>query len=204
MTQHYKKKSNHNIITSTYTGFFLWRRIIKLYKLDLFQDFVIVLPKGEEQITYYMLLYLNKVIERFELSKNNLVRMHITVLRRNELFFVLTDDEQIYKYAKYLCRRVNVSLIETKKMQAIIDSYCMFPFSNRLILGMTKKLQARGGQNALKTIGITQEEIVANGIYDLRIEKFNKKTRPRLPKMRDCDDDFCNYVKRNDLRLLYD
>lgn len=40
-----------------------------------------------------------------------------------------------------------------------------------------------------------------DGVYDLKIGKINRKTRPRIPKKIYKDPDFYNYVCQNDLRI---
>ncbi len=167
---------NNNAFYRAYKGYSLWRKIVRDNKIDLTQDFILVIPSGEEDIAYYSIKYINKLIESFEISKSKKYYEGYFIIRRNECFYIVTDDKKIADGARDICRRVTKTvLIDQEKIRMVIESYCFFPYTDRMILGTVNHLQARGGIASLADIGISEEEIVANGIYHLNLDNFKNE-----------------------------
>ena len=194
-----------NVLGQAVKGRALWKKIIAKNNINLEKDFVILVSKEEQQCSYYTLLYLNKIIEWLELRKNELEKHNIPVIRRNERFLVLTDDPDVLKYAKKISRRVTyVEFMKCEELDNIIKYYSIYPYTDRLLIGMYKDIPGRRGCEALLASKISIEELVANGIFDMKIKKFNKITRPKLPKEIGSDKEFYEFVAKNDLRMKKD
>lgn len=191
-----------NSLCDVIRGRYLWKKILHKYSIDMNMDFIIFLPQGDPQINYYVLLYLNKFIENLERRKTFLSSVGIPIIRRNEKFLILTNDIAAAQCAKVICRRVSQCVsFNITDLNKILSYYRLFPFTDRLIIGMLEGLPGRNGYNALIANGFTVEELVANGIYDFKISKFNRLTRPRVPDCRGISPDVRAFITSNDMRL---
>ena len=191
-----------DILKQALCGRKLWKKIISKNKVDLKYDFVVLVSKDDKQCAYYTLLYLNKFIEKLELRKNWLEKQNVPVIRRNEKFFVLTDDGNVEKYAKMLSRRVTkVEILKKEELDNVVTYYSVYPYTDRLLIGKYSGIAGRKGCEVLLKSKLSIEELVADGVYDLKIGKNNRKTRTRIPKKIYKDPDFYNYVCQNDLRI---
>lgn len=154
----------------------LWRLMRQKYSLDMNMDFVLLLPENQDECAYEVLRYLNCFIEQLERRKTHLAHMGIPIIRRNEKFLVLTDCEAIAQRAPGICRRVTAAAVLTEKqLSAILNYYRIFPFTDRLIIGILDGISGRSGCHALLRNGFTLGELVANGIYHLEMTKSKDK-----------------------------
>lgn len=157
-----------DVFYRVYRGYFLWRKLVNKNKIDLQQDFIIIIPEGEDDISRYSLECLNDLIKKFELEKNKKYKQNIDVIRRNECFYVITDDVKILNFAKSACRRITkIITISQNELRMIIESYCTFPYSDRIILATSRCIQGRGGISALSSVGVDEKKIIAQGIFGL-------------------------------------
>lgn len=187
-----------------YHGRKRWRQLIREYGVDLDMDFVILLPKGNDRCNYYVMLYLNRLIMTFEQRKTFLQHHGHPIIRRNEKFFILTNDDNVMKSAKTICRRITeVIPYSEQEIQELLKYYLIYPFTGRLIIGMVDGIVGRNSCRPLEQNGITLEELVANGIFNLRIEKFNRITRPAVPTTAKMDQNVLDYINVNDIRRNY-
>lgn len=183
----------------------LLKKIIKKYSLNMNMDFIVFIPKGVDDVTYFILLYLNKFIETLERKKTKAENNGFQVLRRNERFLVLTNDKIVLKSAKIICRRVSdVEFLSDKAMEEILSYYRIFPFSDRIIIGTIDGIPGRTGYRALKENGFSTEYLIANGIYHLEMEKITAKSRPTVPAYRGFDKDIQFFIESNDKRIHYE
>lgn len=189
-------------IVNVCLGRYLWKKFIYKNNIDLNFDFVFLLPKGDPQVSYYVLLYLNKFIEFLERRKTYIATLGHPIIRRNEKIFIITNDDDVKKSAKEICRRVTeVSFMSVTDIEKIIQYYCIFPFTDRLIIGALKGIPGRNDYSALVANGITVEELVANCIFDFKIQKFDSKSRPKLPNIKCKSIQTKQFILLNDLRL---
>lgn len=180
----------------------LWKRMIKKNDVDLKFDFVILLLKGDSRCNYYMLLYLNKFIEQLEKRKNHLSKKDVPIIRKNENFFIITNDSDVENSALQICRRISkVIKMSEMDINKILCYYKIYPFTDRLFIGLFDGITGRSGYSALKAIGFTTEELVANGIYDFKIKKFNRHTRVKVPRIRIRSQAIKDFIITNDLRF---
>lgn len=194
-----------DVLKQAIKGRALWKKLIAKNSINLERDFVVLVSKEEQQCSYYTLLYLNKFIEWLELRKNKLEKHNIPIIRRNEKFLVFTDDPDILKFAKKISRRVTgVEFLKSEELDNIIKYYAIYPYTDRLLIGKYKGIPGRKGCEVLFASKISIEELVANGIFDMKIKKFNKITRPKVPKEIKNDMEFHEFVIKNDLRMKCD
>lgn len=189
-------------IYNVWKGRYIWKKVLKRYFVDLKFDFVILLPKGDSQVNYYTLLYLNKFIEYLEKRKNSLASIGIPVIRRNENFFIITNDSDVNTCAQTICRRVSqIITFSDDEIEQLLQYYCLYPFTNRLIIGLLDGIPGRNDYTALIKCGFTVEELVANCIFDLKIPHFNYKSRPKIPLYNGHDSTIVRFINSNDTRI---
>lgn len=179
------------------------KKIIKKYNIDLRFDWIVFLFKGYDQANYYTCLYYNKLIEQIEDNKTMMEELDIPVYLGNEVYLIITDDLIIQKSASYICNRLNHSVLITSQEIYKIGKYLSaFLRSPHLILGVFEKLNIGMGIKALSANGISVEDIVANGLFHLKIDSFEDSIRPLFPIYEGDDEEIQKFIMQNDMRAI--
>ena len=188
----------------SHVGGLIIRKIQKKYEIDDSQDFILILAKENPRINYLTVLMINKAIEKFEKRKTKLAILdsnYYGIRRRNEQFIILTNDPEVQVYAQFICRRINaVEHINDYDMSCLIDSFSMQPFGDRVILAAVDGIPGRSGSTNLGKLGLSQLDVIANGIFGLRIEDIGIHNLPKLNK-KACKEEVFSYVKKYDPRF---
>lgn len=179
------------------------KKIIRKYNIDLRFDWIVFLFKGNDQANYYTCLYYNKLIEQIEDNKRTMEELEIPVYLGDEVYSIITDDLIIQKSANYICSRLNHSILITSQEIYKIGKYLSaFIRSPHLILGVFEKLNIGMGIKALSAIGISVEDVVANGIFHLKIDSFEDSIRPLFPIYEGDDEEIQEFIMQNDMRII--
>ena len=139
-----------------------WRRIVKRYGLKKSgkKTAVILLPKDDQENSYFALLYLDRMLSRHDYQS-------AVILAR-------TDIDQ--KAAPLLSKKIRaVERVSDEAAEALLQFYTALPFDRRFICASLTDVKCRDGKKLLGTCGITIEEMVAIGVY--RIVPFVRKQR---------------------------
>lgn len=188
-------------ISEVLRGEQILKRILKKYRINLAVDWVLVLFSGNDNANYHTLLYLNRLIMQIEANKKTCREINMPVYEGHELYTVITDDVIVEKSAEHICRRLDSCiLVSEKDIQKIGRYSCILRPSNHLIFGICDKLHIGHGIRNLLSNGMVMEDIVANGIFHLEIDTFDKSCRPSLPIYMGEDQEIRDFIINNDMR----
>jgi len=138
-------------------GRLLWLKLVEHNDLQL-DDYVFLFPSGQKKESYYGLLYLNQFIEKKKANR----------------IFVITDDEIVFQAAEHFTTNISIKFLYTsEEIDSIVDFYRLYKFTGQLIIVATNRLPGRTLSQLLGIHGITVEELIAVGVYQLR--GFSKK-----------------------------
>ena len=152
------------IIKNAYIGYKRLLKICRKHGINLFTDYVLVLPCESEGISRQMLQCLDWMIGHDGSSVGKAV-------------LVITDNmEMIDNAIDYSDRITAIHYEDCATIRKLITSYSIYSLSNRMYVGMLDPLQGRGRIEWLKRIGISVEDIVKYGIYDVEVKEDRDKS----------------------------
>ncbi|RRJ62287.1 hypothetical protein EHV15_04485 [Paenibacillus oralis] len=130
----------------------LWLGLVEDNQLDL-QDYVVLFPSDQPNINYYGLLYLNQFINNKRANKT----------------VIVTSDGTVQKAYDYFTDKVtHCYLFNNDDIDSLLNFYRLYMFTNKLIIVSLDNFSGRTLGNLLNIRGITLEEIISLGIYQLR------------------------------------
>lgn len=149
-------KSAIQNIYITIIGCIKLNTICQKHKASLMKDYVMVMPQFSHNIGQSMLSNLYWMLGHDHGSSNRKI-------------LVITDDQKIRNIASNNNESaICVDYVDENDIKQIITCLSMYRPSGRIYVGMLEGLQARGSVDKLKRIGIELEEIVKNGIFNVR------------------------------------
>lgn len=147
-----------------FKGYRYFLKILKKNNIDLMSDFVVLIPKEGGSENRDILSGLNDRYKRIADDLDKLYFNDIPIRMKTKIFMVITDDEAILNEAYSLCPNlIDVMLVSSNKIWDMIIGYTMFPYSDRLIIGMIENLPGREHYKELQSIGISKREIIERG-----------------------------------------
>jgi hypothetical protein len=128
-----------------------WQELLSKYQIKK-HDYVILLPSDDKNYNYYTLLYL----ERF-LNKKNAGRA-----------VVLSVTKYWADLAKDFTPLISDSiLINSYEADCLLSFYCLYEFSDHLIIGSLKEPEGRLGEGILGKHNLTVEDVIKVTLYDI-------------------------------------
>lgn len=158
MSENIRKLFVDNIQKAIY-GREVWSNIESKY--DIYNGkYALLMPTLNKEYNYYGLLYLNQFLEKFKIDE----------------VIILTVDERVIKCANLFSDKIsNVIKISEKDLDCLLEFYCFYLFSEKLII---ISLEQPNGRNVNKLIGqrgITVEELIAIGLF--KLAEFKKEEK---------------------------
>ena len=157
-SQEIKKLMWHNLWAS-YRGWWIWHRLVKRYHLG--RTRVILLPSQNLRYNYAALRYVDQMLERHNYN--------------NAIF--LTVDPVVKKTAELFSKNIlAVEPISRKKAERLMQFYCLYEFDPRFVVASLEEPNGRNAVGLIGKNGITVEELIAIGVYQL--PNFSKENIP--------------------------
>lgn len=159
------KKQKRLLFLQCFFGWKVWHKIIKKYNMKAAQyqkTAVILMPQNDYENSYYALLYLDRMLS----------------LKKYSSAILLYTDALLKKAADFMCDKIRgFECITEKEANALLQYYALYPFDERFIAASLTEPNGRNGKDLLNVNGITIEELVAIGIY--QIVPYVQKKRPQ-------------------------
>lgn len=153
------RKIMHKKTRSAISGYFIWRRLIRKYKLK--NSVVLFFPSSEHSCNYYALLYLEQLI------------MHTNSVSA----IILTTDDRVKIAAPYFSPNIaHIVKLSDKQAQNLLDYYSLGPFDNRFFVISLDKPFGRNADKLIGKNGTTVAEVISLAIY--RLPKFIEEKPP--------------------------
>lgn len=145
-------------------GRFLWRKIYDSGQIDLGKEHIIVIPEEEIIEMYYGMLYIENYLK--QISKSNCT--------------IITDSRIICDTIPLFTKKAKrIVYITHEKMNALLKYYAVFGEQKIATVVSLERLTGRLSKGLINKEGITVEELVAVGIYDLSylflVQNFRKR-----------------------------
>jgi len=130
-------------------GYLTWRKITKSIT-D--RDVVLVMPEDCDELNYYSLLYIDRYIKKNQ--KRNCV--------------IVTNNKKVLTHCKDISNTVTeIFQVNSKKINNLIQFYCLYQFDTRIMFASLSKPNGRNAERILNKNGVSIEDIVSIGIFNL-------------------------------------
>ncbi len=141
-----------------------WLKFIDVYDLSA-RKYVILIPDAYTVDAYLSLLFLDDFIQE----------------KNAESIIILSTDSIIKEVAFCFSKKIEeVILIDQEIKDALLKFYCLYEFSNRLIIASLTQPKGRRGKGLIQTGKVCYAEIFAVIVYGLT--EIKKKEPPKVEK----------------------
>lgn len=158
------KKQKRKLFFQCFNGWKVWHKIIKKYNMKTAKyqkTAVILMPQNDCENSYYALLYLDRMLS----------------LKKYSSAVILYTNPLIKKAADLMTNKTRgFECITENEANDLLQYYALYPFDERFIAASLTEPNGRNGKDLLNVNGITIEELVAIGIY--QIVPYVQKKRP--------------------------
>lgn len=159
------KSKKRALFFQAFKGWRIWHKIVKKYKMKTkkyHSTAVVLMPINDLENTYYALLYLDRMLSRRDLK----------------FVVILTANSLVCKVSKLLCKKLRgVEMITEESAESLLQFYALYPFDSRFIAASLTDPHGRNGKELDGICGITVEELVAIGVYNLI--PYSQMDRPK-------------------------
>ena len=130
----------------------LWLQLVEEYNIEP-HEYVILFPSSQREVNSYGLLYLNQFMDT----------------KRLDTVVLLTNDQEVHDTHRQFAENVRHSIqLSDDEIESLLYFYRLYMFTNKLIIVALDQLPGRSLAQLQNVRGITLEELVAIGIYQLR------------------------------------
>lgn len=113
---------------------------------------IVLMPSFNGEENYYSLLYLDRLVENM----------------RRDNAAIITSDARVARFAQELSQKLIATIQVKKKTMAYLLEYSnLYRFDDRIIIASLSLPKGRGGDRLVGMNGLTTEEAIALGIYNL-------------------------------------
>ena len=142
----------------------VWRQLYDSQSINFGTDRIIIIPEEDKRTQYYAMLYLNKLLERLYVS--NAV--------------IVTDSQLVSDTIGLFTKKIkSVTQITKKSMDMLLKYQIVFGNSDIVTIASLDRYTGRLSEGLLGIEGITTEELIAVGVYDLSYFYHVKKLREK-------------------------
>lgn len=144
------KRQLYRNLLRAYHGWWCWFWVCKTKGFG--NTAVVLIPGDDEEISYLSLLYLDQML----------------IKRRYDNAIILSNDPVVIKSAKLFSKRIlRAKSFNKKKVEALLQFYCLYEFNKKFICASLDKPYGRNGSVLIDKKGITKEEVFVIGVYCL-------------------------------------
>ncbi|GAA4725979.1 hypothetical protein [Brevibacillus fulvus] len=130
-----------------------WKRLLKQYEMRQRQIYVLLMPEHDWELNEQALLHLDDFIDR----------------RFAEGVVILAMDDRVVQAAPaYSDRIIAVRKYPEKLARYLLKYYCFYKFTDKFIIVSMTQPQGNRGSMIVGKSGVTVEDVVCLGIYNLR------------------------------------
>lgn len=148
-------------LKKAFMGRQLWIKLVKRYNI-ISDDYIVLMPSLNRDYNYYSLLYMNQFLQNKKYNK----------------VIILTFDNRVIKSYKLFSDKITLALnVSQKNLDLILKYYCLYKFTDKLIIISLDKPKGRNDYNLVGKNGITTEELISIGVYGNK--KFIHKSSPK-------------------------
>lgn len=133
----------------------LWLSLVERYNAGD-RDYFILMPSAKQEYNHSALVYLDRFIES----------------RKAEKVYVLAYDKYVFENGRKLSEKATEFVeFSRQEAEALMQFYCMYQFTDKLIIASLDEPDGRNAYNLVGRKGITIEDVMAVGVYGLRKEE---------------------------------
>lgn len=138
-------------ILQAYKGRLFWKNIVRKYNINE-NKYVIILPKIRTKENYYALLFLEQFLKE----------------KKAESAIIITIDNSIKEMVKYFTHKVEaVYVVNNNKLNQLIKFYCLYKFTDRLIIASLKEPYGQNGSGLINKKGLKYKDVFGKIVYNI-------------------------------------
>lgn len=146
-----RRQMRKNLL-ETYRGWWVWHRMVRKYQIGA--TAVVLMPGTNREYNRSALLFLDQMLKN----------------QKYENAVIMTVDQAVASCAMLFSDHIlGVELISRKKAERLMQFYCLYEFDSRFMVASLDEPMGRDAWRLVGRNGTTVEELMALGVYKLKI-----------------------------------